>query len=199
MNTNALEFQKVYEDFQPKIIRYLAHLVGETEAEDLTQEVFIKVNEALGTFRGKSKLSTWLYRIATNAALDRMRSPSYKRTVQNCSSDFEVEDSGTGIVDQNAWTGEKTPLVEHQIFRREMNDCIQGYIERLSEDYRTVLVLSEFEGLRDSEIADVLGVPSGTVKIRLYRARERLKQELGENCDSYWIEENEFIPELKTL
>src|SRR5574342_262181 len=107
---NDLEFPSVYEAFQPKILRYLTRLVGEAEAEDLTQEVMIKVSAALPNFRGESQLSTWIYRIATNATLDRLRSPSYKRVVQNCSASAESD-----VDDQNAWTGEKTPLVEHQI------------------------------------------------------------------------------------
>jgi RNA polymerase sigma-70 factor (ECF subfamily) len=60
-----------------------------------------------------------------------------------------------------------------------------------------VLVLSEFEGLRDSEIAETLGISPGAVKIRLHRARERLREELMAHCESYWVEENEFLPELK--
>jgi RNA polymerase sigma-70 factor (ECF subfamily) len=189
---NDLEFPSIYEAFQPKIVRYLTRLVGEAEAEDLTQEVMIKVSEALPNFRGESQLSTWIYRIATNAALDRLRSPSYRRVVQPCSMSSEPE-----IEDRNTLTGEKTPLPEPQIFRREMNDCIQSFVQKLPENYRTVLVLSEFEGLRDSEIAEALGVSPGLAKIRLHRAREKLKEELRANCESYWVEENEFLPELK--
>ena len=180
--------------FSQKSFVIFTRLVGEAEAEDLTQEVLIKVSDALPNFRGESQLSTWIYRIATNAALDRLRSPSYKRIVQNCSASAEAE-----MEDRNAWTGEKTPLVEPQIFRKEMNECIQGFIQKLPENYRVVLVLSEFEGLKDSEIAETLGISSGTVKIRLHRAKEKLKEELSTNCDSYWIEENEFLPELKML
>lgn len=191
---NDLEFSNVYETFQPKILRYLTRLVGEAEAEDLTQEVLIKVSEALPDFRGESQLSTWVYRIATNAALDRVRSPSYRRIVQSCSANEEVEEQ-----DQNALTGEKTPLVEPQIFRKEMNECIQGFIQKLPENYRVVLVLSEFEGMKDSEIAETLGISLNTAKIRLHRAKERLKEELNTKCDSYWVEENEFLPELKEL
>jgi RNA polymerase sigma-70 factor (ECF subfamily) len=76
MEACALEFQKIYDTYQPKILRYLTRMVGESDAEDLTQDVFVKVNKALGDFRGESKVSTWLYRIATNVAMDRMRSPS---------------------------------------------------------------------------------------------------------------------------
>ncbi len=189
-----LEFPKVYEIFRPKILRYLTRLVGETEAEDLTQEVLTKVSEALPNFRGESQLSTWIYRIATNTALDRLRSPSYQRIVQSCSTDTDTE-----VEDQNALTGEKTPLVEPQIYRKEMNECIQGFIQKLPENYRVALVLSEFEGLRDSEIAETLRISVSTAKIRLHRAKERLKEELRGKCELYWIEENEFLPELKEL
>jgi RNA polymerase sigma-70 factor, ECF subfamily len=189
---NDFEFPNIYETFQPKVLRYLTRLVGEAEAEDLTQEVLIKVSDALPNFRGESQLSTWIYRIATNAALDRLRSPSYKRIVQNCPGNAEAE-----VDDRNALTGKKPPAVEPQIFRKEMHACIRGFIQKLPENYRIVLVLSEFEGLKDSEIAKTLGISSGAVKIRLHRAKERLKEELGANCESYWLEENEFLPELK--
>lgn len=191
---NDFEFSDIYEAFQPKILRYLTRLVGETEAEDLTQEVLLKVSDALPGFRGESQLSTWIYRIATNVALDKLRSPSYKKIVQNCAVDAETE-----LEDGNTWTGEKAPLVEPQIFRKEMNECIQSFIQKLPENYRVVLVLSEFEGLKDSETAETLGISSGAVKIRLHRAKEKLKEELRGRCESYWIEENEFLPELKTL
>ena len=196
MEASDADFQEIYAAFQPKILRYMSRMVGENEAEDLTQEVFIKIGSALGTFRGEASLSTWIYRIATNTALDKLRNPSFQRTTSNSpeqqSSSHEPE-----IVDKNVWTGEKTPLVEHQIFRKEMNDCIQGFIENLPEDYRTVLILNEFEGLKNKEIAEILEISLAAVKIRLHRARERLKNELRENCDSYWVENNEFLPELK--
>jgi DNA-directed RNA polymerase specialized sigma24 family protein len=92
MSDDELVFQKVYEAFQPKILRYLKRLAGEEEAEDLTQDVFVKVSRSLGGFRGEAKLSTWLYRIATNAVLDRMRSPSYKRSVKNSLPDVPAGD-----------------------------------------------------------------------------------------------------------
>jgi len=190
---NDLEFPKIYETFQPKILRYLTRLVSEAEAEDLTQEVLIKVSEALPDFRGESQLSTWIYRIATNAALDRLRSPFHKQIVHDCLTGEETE-----LEDRDAATGERTPLIETQIFRKEMNECIQGFIQKLPENYRVVLILSEFEGLKDSEIAETLRISSGAVKIRLHRARERLKEELSTKCETYWLEENEFLPELKT-
>jgi RNA polymerase sigma-70 factor (ECF subfamily) len=198
MDASEAEFQEIYAVFQPKILRYMARMVGENEAEDLTQEVFIKIGAVLGTFRGEASLSTWIYRIATNTALDKLRSPSFQRATLN-SLDQQSSTCEPEIDDKNVWTGEKTPLVEHQIFRKEMNDCIQGFIENLPEDYRTVLILNEFEGLKNKEIAEILEISLAAVKIRLHRARERLKNELRENCDSYWVENNEFLPELKKL
>jgi len=86
--------------------------------------------------------------------------------------------------DRNAWTGEKTPLIESQIYRKEMNECILDFVMSLPESYRAVLVLSEFEGLRNNEIAKILGLSLDTVKIRLHRAREKLQEKLAANCDS---------------
>jgi RNA polymerase sigma-70 factor (ECF subfamily) len=199
MEKNKWDFQEIFDIFQPKINRYLIYLVGESEAEDLTQEVFMKVNKALSEFRGESKISTWLYKIATNTALDKLRSSSLKNDVHNCTLDLDLETGVEQVSDHNTWTGEKVPQVEHQVFRKEMNDCIQGFINSLPNDDRTVLLLSEFEGFKDSEIAGILCVSIGTVKIRLHRAREKLKRKFVQNCDPYWIEENEFLPELKIV
>jgi RNA polymerase sigma-70 factor (ECF subfamily) len=191
---NILRFQAVFDEFQPKILRYVSNLVGESDAEDVTQEIFIKVSRALADFRGESKLSTWLYRIATNVAIDRMRSPGYQNKMSTI-----AEEGVDDLDDRNIWTGEKIPVLEWQIVRKELADCLQEYIRKLPENYRIILALSEFEGLSNQEVADILGVTIGTVKIRLHRARERLKKELITNCPPYWVEGNEFLPDLKDL
>ena len=186
MNANKLEFQEIYEIFQPKILRYLTHLAGESEAEDLTQETFVKVHQGLENFRGESQLSTWIYRIATNTALDRLRSPSFQHVVQSSLSEDLDE---IKITDKAICPEEKKPLIEKQLIREEMNECIRGYIEKLPENYRTVLVLSEWERLKNNEIAEILGVTLETVKIRLHRAKTKLKEELETHCEFYWVEE----------
>ena len=197
MSRDQLEFEQIHAVFRPKIHLYLIRMVGEFEAEDLTQEVFVRVNQSLKTFRGESELSTWIYRIATNAAVDKLRSPSFQRTVQNCAAEPLSADEESGLADRNVWTGEKAPLVEQQVYRKEMNDCILDFIHNLPGSYRTVLVLSEYEGLRNNEIAKILGLTLDTVKIRLHRARGMLKEKLATNCHSEWVEGNEFVPELK--
>jgi len=171
-------------------------MVGEYEAEDLTQEVFIRVNRALDKFRGESELSTWIYRIATNAALDRLRNPSFHWTRQKCATDSPITSEGSeGDLDR--YKEDKAPLVEHQADRTAMNKCILSFVNSLPETYRIVLVLSEFEDFRNDAIAEILGITLGTVKIRLHRAREKLKVMLAENCGTEWVEGNEFVPELK--
>ncbi len=186
MSANESEFQKIYNTFQPKILRYLTHLAGEQEAEDLAQETFVKVHQGLENFRGESQLSTWIYRIATNTVLDRLRSPSFQRVAQtSLSKDLDE----TELADKVICTEEKKPLIEQQLIREEMNKCIRGYIEKLPENYRTVLILSEWEGLKNNEIAEILGVTLDTVKIRLHRAKSKLKEELETHCEFYWVEE----------
>jgi len=196
--SNDLDFHSIYKTFHPKIVRYLAHMVGWRDAEDLTQEVFVKVNQALKTFRGESQLSTWIYRIATNTALDKLRSPSFLQTGQKSLSGESISEGEIEIIDKDAWTGEKAPSVETSVIRKEMNECIRGLVEKLPETYRTVVALSELEGFRDDEIAEILEVSIHTAKIRLHRARARLKKGLEAHCNFYRDERNEFACDLKS-
>jgi RNA polymerase sigma-70 factor (ECF subfamily) len=189
MFTSQLEFQNIYTDFQPKILRYLCRLVGEDEAEDLAQETFVKVGSALDSFRGESKLSTWLYRVATNTAIDRLRSPAFQRASEEVFLEDPLENCGSQADDRDPWTGEKKPSVEQKLVRDEMNACLLGQIEKLPEIYRTVFVLSELEGLANQEITEILGVTIDTVKIRLHRAREKLRDQILSHCEFYWVEE----------
>lgn len=191
------DFPTIDENFRPKIRRYLTRLVGEEQSEDLTQEVFLKVSRGLPAFRGESNLSTWIYRIATNAAVDHIRSrASQPESMDDLPDDSDLSDEW-GTANQNIWTGEPTPSPEQTLMRQTMNRCIRDFIEGLPSMYRTVLVLSDMEGFTNHEIADVLGITLGTAKIRLHRARYELKRQLEAHCGSEWIEGNEFLPDLK--
>ena len=198
MQDSEGDFRKLFEDFQPKIYRYLTRIVGEDEADDLTQEVFVRVSKALMDFRGEAKLSTWIYRIATNVAIDRLRSPSYRLNVRQGDLELTVDRELEGVVERDVWTGERVPTVEQALVRKQMNECIRSFIEGLPEHYRLVLVLADLEGLRNKEIAEILDISLNTVKIRLHRARQKLRAELTTRCDSYWLEENDFVPDLKS-
>ena len=193
-----LSFQKIYRQFQPMIHRYLTEMVGAFEAEDLTQDVFMKISKALNNFKGESKLSTWIYRIATNIAMDRLRNPSYKQTVQRKPAKESIGDSEATIEDRDAWTGEKEPSVTQKVIRKEMNQCIWNFIENLPGNYKTVVILSELEGLKNQEIANILQISLDNVKIRLHRAKAKLRKKLESNCSFYRNEQNELACDLKS-
>jgi len=197
MNPEELNFQKIYKDYQPRILRYLIRLTGKYEAEDLSQEVFIKVENGLKNFRGESKLSTWIYRIATNTAMDRRRSPSFKYKVDETTSQVNVQEDDNNMEAKDQFTGEKTESTDQQYVRKEMNSCIRNFIENLPEDYKTVVILSELEGLKNKEIAEIVHASLDAVKIRLHRARAQLRKKLERNCSFYRNDQNELSCDLR--
>lgn len=190
---NKLEFQNIYDEFYPKILRYLRDFVGEGEAEDLAQEVFIKVNNSLDSFKSESKISTWIYRIATNTAIDRTRNLSFKNIVPMDLREVTVGESGCA----NVWARKKSPPLESGIVKKEMNECIRSFIDNLPENYKTVLVLSELEGVKNKEIANILGLSLDVVKIRIHRAKIQLREELRKNCNFYYNEDSELSCDSK--
>jgi RNA polymerase sigma-70 factor (ECF subfamily) len=186
-----MEFDAIHESYRPRIVRYLARFVGEHDAEDLAQEVFIRVARGLPAFRGESRLSTWIYRIATNAAFDRLRGGTVLRMTGPGGSD---DGSGAGPATPEAVTDDS---VEQALVRDEMNACIRNLVDDLPENDRAVLALGELGELTDREIAGILGVSVGTVKIRLHRARARLKKEMERRCDLYRDGRNELACDRK--
>ena len=182
MVNTEIRFQQVYDEYQERIFRYLTRMVGKDEAEDLMQEVFVKIGQALDTFRGESGLSTWIYRIATNAALDKLRRPLHRLSGEKLLSAEAIAQTRE---DENIWTGELADSTEQRIIRQEMNGCIREIISALPEAYRVVIVLSELEGLSNREIADILGLTIEATKIRIHRAPARLKKELAAACAFY--------------
>jgi len=189
-----LTFQDIHDIYQPKLFRYLSNLIDEYEAEDLTQEVFVKVSTNLEAFRVESSISTWLYRIATNLAIDRIRHCTLPFTDHPTRGDQPFDDHEE-IEDRNIWTGEKPHSAEQRLIRGEMTDCIRSCLENLPEGYRIALVLSELENFRNREIAEIMGVTLETVKIRLHRARTLLRKEIEKNCRVYRDERNELACE----
>lgn len=193
------DFQDIYVTFNERIRRYLARLVGEADFEDVTQEVFLKVNASLAEFRGDSSLSTWIYRIATNAAIDHNRKSSTRLKEQT--AEGHLPDDSTM---KESMAVDPTPPQDRQLIRKEMNDCIKGIVDGLPENCRAVLILSDLEELTNNEIAKVLDISLETVKIRLHRARTRLKKELERHCSFYKDERNVLacdrkVPSLKFL
>jgi RNA polymerase sigma-70 factor (ECF subfamily) len=194
MNNQEIEFQLLYEQFYPQVLRYLKDILGD-EAEDATQEVFLKVHRGLPSFRGNSGIWTWIYRIATNTALDRRRKHASRQDYEanHCPDDLpdssQVSDAFPSI--------QASPAPDEFLVRQEMNDCIRTIVEKLPEMYHTVILLKELRGLKNQEIANLLDITLDTVKIRLHRARQQLRKSLEVNCQFYRNEDNEFACEPK--
>ncbi len=196
MVEGAPDFSAVYDEFAPRIRRYLTRLVGEGEAEDLTQEVFVRAHRAMATRRGDSLLSTWLYRIATNAAIDRLRAASRNEVPVAASAPAEpAVEEGCEIVSEAAAL--ETHDAESRVIRKEMRHCILDLVDRLPPAHREVILLGELRDLRDQEIADALGVTLEAAKMRLHRARGELRKLLEGSCDLYRDEDNEFACDRK--
>jgi RNA polymerase sigma-70 factor (ECF subfamily) len=183
------DFEGIYREFHPRIFRYLRRLAGEDDAPDLTQNVFLKVSRSLESFRGESSLATWIFRIATNAALDHAASPLARQREK------EVHFDAPGSLDE--LPDSVSPGTDQEYIRQEMNACIRGIADQLPEQYRTVLLLSEFEEFTNPEIAEILGLSIDTVKIRLHRARVGLRKSMESQCSLYRDERNELACDRK--
>ena len=175
-SAGGIEFDRLYEEYRPRIHRYLIQLVGALDAEDVTQLVFVKVSQALPDFRGDSALSTWIYRIARNAAADWRRSVSRTQAIHQ---EFAGGMSDTGAAD----LGEEVLSTDEALIRGEMQQCIRGIIDELPDSHRDVLALRELDGLPNAAIADELGLSLATVKVRLHRARGQLRDILAARCE----------------
>ncbi len=178
-------FETIYRDYFPRIHGYLVRMVGQFLAEDLTQEVFNKVHKGLSGYEGKSSLTTWIYRIATNTAIDRTRTHAFKHDKTKDSLEKNKD-----LKNHDVWADKKEDPSDHKVIKEEMSECVREFIERLPNDYKTVLILSEYEHRPNKEIAQILDISLGTVKIRLHRAKAKLKKELDAGCDFYHDDRN---------
>lgn len=183
------DFDEIHASYRPRICRYLTRLVGPSEAEDLTQEVFVRVSRGLSGFKGAAKLSTWIYRIATNVAADRLRSRSFRETQPEKVGPHDEEP----VEDVDALPDDKSPSIERQLMRERMSSCVHDYINTLPENYRAIVTLSEIEGMTNQEISEVLGLTLDAVKIRLHRGRAKLKEKLETGCRFDRDEENILV------
>jgi RNA polymerase sigma-70 factor (ECF subfamily) len=165
-------FDLLVRKYQHKVAKLVSRYVRDRrEVEDVTQEALIKAYRAIGGFRGDSAFYTWLYRIAVNTAKNYLESMGRRPP----GSDMEVEgaeliESGDGLRDQ------ATP--ERQMLTEEIAATVHRVIENLPADLRTAITLREIEGLSYEEIAQVMDCPIGTVRSRIFRAREAIDQEL---------------------
>ena len=181
-------FDRIFAEFERPIYYYLLHLTqNQTDAEDLAQETFIRVHDKLGTFRGEASLRTWVYRIATNASTDYFRSSAHRQAKANPL--LEEVDLDREFANLSA------PSVSQQVAQSEMSECMQKFVEHLPYPYRTVIVLHDLQGWKAQEIADILECSLETVKIRLHRARVKLRASLHAGCDLDHDERNVLVCE----
>lgn len=178
-------FELLVAKYQRRLARLISRFVRDAaEVEDVTQEAFIKAYRALPAFRGESAFYTWLYRIGINTAKNYLvalgRRPSTSSMIETEDSDeFEAVDL---LQDMN------TP--ENELMSKEVVGVVNDTLQKLPEDLRTALTLREIEGLSYEEIAEVMNCPIGTVRSRIFRAREtiaaNLRPLLGTSNDKRW-------------
>jgi RNA polymerase sigma-70 factor (ECF subfamily) len=164
--------------YQHKIFALISRYVRDKdEVQDVAQEAFIKAYKALPNFRGDSAFYTWLYRIAINTAKNYLVSRSRRPP----GSDVELEDAeyfetGGGL--------REIENPENALFGAELKSIVEGAISALPEDLRTAITLREFDGLSYEEIADIMSCPVGTVRSRIFRAREAIDVLVVEHMQS---------------
>ena len=158
--------------YQQKVLKLVARYVRDAmEAEDVTQEAFIKAYRALPAFRGDSAFYTWLYRIAINTAKNALVS-SKRRPLDY---DLDLQDSSQQELHARL-KDSATP--EHLLLTEEIRTTVNGAMAELPEDLRTAIVLREIDGLSYEEIAAAMDCPVGTVRSRIFRAREAIDRKL---------------------
>jgi RNA polymerase sigma-70 factor (ECF subfamily) len=170
---NRERFSELVERYQGRLVNHLFRLVrGQDEALDLAQEVFIKIYQALGQYDPSYKFSTWLFRVAQNAAIDQLR----RRRLQLVSLDRPTDDG-----EDRPWEfASEDPDPYGDVRNQERGVAIQQAIDALPWEYRELIVLRHYAELSYDEIVQLKGMPLGTVKNKLFRARQLLKGSLDE-------------------
>jgi len=164
----AVDFERAYRMYNRRVYTKCLHMVGnEAEAEDLTQEVFLQLFRKLDTFRGESAFSTWLYRLAVNVVLMRLR----RKSLATCSLE-EVMELREGIFSLQQILGEPDQALTAALDRLHLERALS----EMPAGYKQVFFLHYVEGYGHREIASLLGLSIGTSKSQLYKARVRLRQ-----------------------
>lgn len=167
LDGNINDFEQLVTAYEKNVYNLALRMVGDPDdAADITQETFIKAYRALGSFRGDSKFSSWLYRIASNVCLDFLRSRSRRAQVP-LSFENEDEEGEIELPDMS-----QNP--EKVLMKKLSMEAVRRGMEKLPPKQRQILVLRELCGLSYAELAQTLSVEEGTVKSRIFRARKRL-------------------------
>jgi len=171
-NGDKAAFDILVKKYQQKVVNLVSRFVSDhSECYDVAQDTFIKAYRALDNFRGDSQFYTWLYRIAANTAKNHLATRSRKSPMYSVDvDDAEHYEGESGLKDQT------TP--ENLLLTEEIKRTVYAAIEKLPEDLKSAITLRELEGLSYDEIAEVMDCPIGTVRSRIFRARDAIDKEL---------------------
>ena len=169
---DQVAFNLLVRKYQHKVANLISRYVYDSgEIEDITQEVFVKAYRAIGGFRGDSAFYTWLYRIAINTAKNHLVAQSRRPP----NTDVEAQDAELTDAGQNL---REVGTPESNLLSRELAQRVTKAVRELPEELRTAITLRELEGLSYEEIATVMECPIGTVRSRIFRAREAIDKQL---------------------
>lgn len=172
-------FEQLVNEFSGRIYNYVSRMVQDpTEAQDVAQETFVRAYQALKSFRGASSFQTWLYRIASNLAIDAARRRK-RRQAEVVSIEEPIESAEDTEVARD-FPDELGRTPDEELESAETRREVWEAIAELSDKLRPVIILYDLQGLSYQEIARVLGCPMGTVKSRLFNARSQLREKLRE-------------------
>jgi RNA polymerase sigma-70 factor (ECF subfamily) len=174
-------FNLLVRKYERKVVRLISRLVRDpSEVEDVAQEAFIKAYRAVPQFRGDSAFYTWLYRIAVNTAKNYLVAQG-RRPIPLSDTLSEDED-GESFGREDVVSDNHTP--EAELLSRQIAETVNRAIEALPQDLRTAVTLREIEGLSYEEIAEAMNCPIGTVRSRIFRAREAIAEQLRPLLDT---------------
>ena len=181
-----MEFYEIYDQYYSRVRKFILALVkDEWVADDIIQETFLKVQQNIESLRDPSRLSSWIFRIAHNLCQDHFRRLKKSRKEERIDQE-ETEDLNEALI-------QKELGIQKELERRQMGECVQNQVNLLPESLRTVLVLFDIMEFSHQESADILGITVKNVKVRLHRARKRLKAILEEKCAFERDERNVLI------
>lgn len=168
-------FNELVRNYERRVFGVVFRMLGSrAEAEDLTQEVFVQVFKAIGTFRGESKLSTWIYRIAVNLCKNRAK---YLR-VRHAGEQDQIDDVAERLPPSQARHANVAQVdrPDEAMAGRQVEEIVRQAIAEVDENFRECLILCDVEELSYEEIAEITQLPAGTVKSRIFRARAQLRE-----------------------
>lgn len=171
-NGDRRAFDLLVRKYQHKVIGLISRYVNNyAECEDVAQEAFVRAWRAIGSFRGDSQFYTWMYKIAVNTAKNHLVAMGRRPPMDDIAAEDAVFLTGAERMQEGA-----TP--ERELLRQEIERTVFDTVQALPEELRTAITLREVDGLSYEEIAEAMGCPIGTVRSRIFRAREAIDQQL---------------------